>query len=86
MADKVDPIKKAAMEKFPYRIKYADLKVGSVYHLPPLLTVKRMNIKLTYFDTEGYAHYYNILDENKRDKKFHHTSIMARMLTQQKKF
>ena len=62
-----------------------DLKVGEVYHVPPIMTIKRMDILITSKD-KNVVKFRITSDNSNEEKTMDESSILSRFIVKSLKF
>lgn len=74
---------KDALNKIKHHIAWDTIEVGKVYHIPPILTIKRMDIQITSKEEDTLK--FKLLNgTDKEEKTMHRTSIFARFLVKKR--
>ena len=80
---------KTQLQKVKSITPWNDVKVNEIYHIPPIISLKRRNIRIVSRD-ENEATYERVDEGKGADEagilKMHRTSVFARFLIKQKKF
>jgi hypothetical protein len=68
-----------------YHVKPNELNVGDEYHVPPIISIKRMNIVIT--GKQGNIVKFKITsDSDKTEKTMDETSILSRFIVKKMKY
>ena len=74
------------LNKIKHHISWDSLEVNKVYHIPPVLTIERMDIMI--LGVEGDFIRFKRVDSttDKDEKKMHKTSILSRFIVNKRKY
>lgn len=77
---------KAELYKMRYATPWDELKAGEVYHIPPIVSLERRDIKI--ITKEDNTVTYKRVDgtTTNEERKMHKTSVFSRFLVKRKKF
>ena len=73
------------LREIPHFIPWKDVKVHSLYHIPPLLTEDRMDVLITD-KNDKEATFIIVGSNNLEERKMPHDCVFARFLTERRKF
>lgn len=76
---------KAELQKLAYVTPWEDIKAGETYHVPPIITLERRDLRILTKDGDK-ATYRRIGDKDSEERKMHKTSVFARFLVKRKMF
>lgn len=77
---------KDELNKIKGHIHPTNLKVNKVYHIPPVITLGRMDIMVLAFDGD-YIHFKRVDNANNSEpQKMHKTSLLARFIVNKRKY
>lgn len=70
---------KDELSRVKHHVSFDDIEVGKVYHIPPIVSIERMDIKIVKKTEDKIV--FNVLGStDASDKDMHKTSILARFL------
>lgn len=77
---------KAELYKIKHATPWDELEAGQIYHIPPLVSLERRDIKILTKDGDSVT--YKRVDSTTVDeeRKMHKTSVFSRFLVKRKKF
>lgn len=74
------------LNKIKHHISWDSLEVNKVYHIPPVLTIERMDVLITEKSDDNIK-FKIISGTNKEEvKSMHKTSILSRFLVNKRKY
>lgn len=76
---------KSQLQKVKSITPWDDVKVNTVYHIPPIITLERRDIIILGKDQDE-ATYMRVDGGDSKEGKLHRTSVFARFLIQKKNF
>lgn len=76
---------KEQLQQVKHKTPWEDVKVGEEYHIPPIITLERRDIKILS-KTNTEARYKRIDGTDNTESKIHKSSVFARFLVKRKPY
>ena len=74
------------LKKIKPHIHPTNLKINKVYHIPPVITLERMDVIILGLEDDFIRFKRVDSSTDKDEKKMHKTSVLSRFLVNKKKF
>ena len=87
MTTEIERLKEFKEQMTPYLgiTPWEEIKVGDTYHIPPILTLERRDVKVMEKDTTSLL-CVRVDDGKKNELKMQKTSVYAKVLVKKRKF
>lgn len=73
--------------KMPRHLEWENIKIGEVYHLPPIISLSRKDVCVTKKDDNDKTIFYKTIgDSTKTESKFAFSSILAKFIIDKHSF
>lgn len=76
---------KKELQQITHHIKWEDLEINKVYHVPPIITLNRMDIVILSKDNDTIT-FKEVGSSKNEESKMHKTSILSRFLVRKKEY
>jgi hypothetical protein len=88
MAERTIKDSQNELKKIKHHINWDDIEVNRIYHIPPIITIERMDILITEKDEKDGKIKFQRIDSTTdvSEKAMHSSSILARFLVKKKRY
>jgi hypothetical protein len=78
--------KQNELKKIKHHLDWTELEINKVYHIPPIITIERMDIEITAIDGDDIKFKRVDSTTDKTEKSMKKTSILSRFLVKKLKY